>query len=173
MESAMHRQDELKEKCAAIVERWKALALAIYPERGANFMGGERDRFQNPVGHLMSEGLGSLYDGLLAGAPAEEMQGALDGIVRVRAVQDLPASEAVGFVFLLKGAIRDVLGAADADLSELHDRIDRLALQAFDLFVQCREQIYDLRVREIRGRTSTLLERLGARDPERRDGTRR
>ena len=95
----------------------------------------------------------------------EEMRRSLDRVVRIRAVQDLPASEAVGFVFLLKQAIRDVPGAPDgADLSEMHERIDRLALEAFDLFVQCREKIYDLRVREIRDRTSTLLERRQARD---------
>jgi len=179
MESVMHLSDGLKDRRGAIVNRWKALALAVYPERGARFIARERDRFQNPVGHVLDESLGILYDGLLTHDPAEEMRRALDGIVRIRAVQDLPASEAVGFVFLLKRAIRDVLGAADAGpsrddgLSELHERIDRLALEAFDLFVQCREKIYDLRVREIRGRTSTLLERLGARDTERPDGTRR
>jgi hypothetical protein len=120
----------------------------------------------------MGESLGVLFDGILDNRPAEEMRGALDGVVRIRAVQDLSPSEGIGFVFLLKQAIGEVLQGSDAVLSgggglaELHRRIDRLALEAFDLFVHCRETIYDLRVREIRSRTSTLIERLVARDTE-------
>jgi hypothetical protein len=164
--------DGLTDRREAIVDRWRALALEIYPQRASAFIAGERDRFQNPVGHAMGESLTDLYDGLVARAPAEEMRQALDRIVRIRAVQDLPPSEAVGFVFLLKQAIRDVTGVADAGpLSRLHERIDRLALEAFDLFVHCREKIYDLRVREIRDRGLTLLERRQARDAG-RSGTR-
>jgi hypothetical protein len=165
MESAL---DALKDRRQAIVGRWMELALEIYPQRTSAFLTRERDRFQNPVGHALAEGLGVLYDGLVAGGSAEERQQALDAIVRIRAVQDMPASQAVGFVFLLKRALREIPGAVDADrLSELHERIDRLALEAFDLFVRCREKIYDLRVREIRARASTLIERRQARDAER------
>jgi hypothetical protein len=178
MESAVHLRDRLKDCRAAIVDRWKVLALGVYPERAARFIARERDRFQNPVGHVMGESLGILYDGILDDSPAEEMRRALDGIVRIRAVQDLSPAEGVGFVFLLKQAIGEALHGSDADLTggiglaELHERIDRLALEAFDLFVHCRETIYELRVREIRSRTSTLLERLKEQDTERPDGTR-
>ena len=98
--------------------------------------------------------------------------------MRIRAVQDLSPSEGIGFVFLLKQAIGETLQGSDTNLNggsgltELHQRIDRLALEAFDLFVHCRETIYDLRVREIRSRTSTLIERLVAQDTEQPDGTR-
>ena len=88
--------------------------------------------------------------------------------VRIRAVQDLSASEAVGFVFLLKQAVRDVLPGKHG-LSGLHDRIDRLTLEAFDRFVACREKIYELRMREVRNRT-LALERLMAGGTEQRDG---
>jgi hypothetical protein len=178
MESTMHLHDRLKGRRAAIVERWKALALAVYPERAARFMARERDRFQNPVGHVLGESLGVLYDGLLAGGPAEEMRRALDGIVRIRAVQELSPSAAVGFVFLLKRAIGEELRGSDVnpddevDLAGLHERIDRLALEAFDLFMQCREQIHDLRVREIRSRTPNPFGCPGASEITRTDGAR-
>jgi hypothetical protein len=84
----------------------------------------------------------------------------------VRAVQDLSASQALEFVFLLKRVIVEEFGedledpSVAADLASLHSGIDRLALRAFDHFVRCREQIYDLRAREFRRRTASLLRRL-------------
>jgi hypothetical protein len=174
----MHLDSRLSDRRAAILDRWKALALRVYPERSARFLAAERDRFKNPVGHVMRENLGLLYDGILAAGLAAQMRRALDGIVRIRAVQDLSPSAAVGFVFLLKQAIGEELGGGDteppgeAGLAELHERIDRLALEAFDLFMQCREEIYDLRVREIRNRALTPMEsrpaRLAARSPRAR-----
>jgi hypothetical protein len=168
----MNRLDGLQERRAAVIDRWKALTLAVYPERAAEFIVREPDRFRNPVGHLVGENLEILYDGLLADAPAETMRAALDGIVRIRAVQDLSPSAAVGFVFLLKQAVCEELSGGDGDPAAeiepagLFDRIDRLALQAFDLFMRCREQIYDLRVREIRGRAPRPHTSLRAREIE-------
>jgi hypothetical protein len=144
-----------------VLERWQSLTLAVYPERAGRFIAGEPDRFRNPVGHLIRENLAILYDGVLSDAPAEEMRRALDPIVRVRAVQDLPPSDAVGFVFLLKQALREGAPGGEpalgVDPEELLRRIDRVALQAFDLYTQCRETIHDLRVREIRARVPRPL----------------
>ena len=162
----MHLPGLLKDRRAAIVARWTDLALEVYPEDSSGFLKGEKDRFRNPVGRITREALGSLYDGLLAGQPAEDLGDALDGIVRVRAVQDLSPDQAVGFVFLLKRAIDDELGdtatdrASRNELSALHTGIDRLALQAFGRYVVCREAIFDLRVRESHRRLSTILKRL-------------
>ena len=99
----------------------------------------------------------------------EDTAGALDGIVRIRAVQDLSPAAAVGFVLLLKRAVREVLaegrpGLPEApDLSELDQAVDRLLLEAFDLFAECRETIYRLRVGELkRGAPAACT---GALDP--------
>ena len=83
---------------------------------------------------------------------------ALDAIIRIRAVQDLTASQAVGFVFLLKPILLELQpernpAARDVPLGVLlNDRIDRLALMAFDKYMQCREQLADIRVSEGRRR---------------------
>jgi hypothetical protein len=153
-----------KSKRTAIIDRWTDLALRVYPHDSGGFIAQEKDRFRNPVGHVTRASLGALFDGLLTGRPAEAMRESLDDIVRIRAVQDLSPAEALGFVFLLKRALREELGEAATqdsatDLSALDSAIDRLALQAFDLFMEYRESIYDLRVREIKRRTSRLLER--------------
>jgi hypothetical protein len=79
---------------------------------------------------------------------------ALDAIIRIRAVQDLTASQAVGFVFLLKPILLELQPERNPVLLDvlLNDRIDRLALMAFDKYMQCREQLADIRVNEGRRR---------------------
>lgn len=44
---------------------------------------------------------------------------------------------------------------------ELDDRIDRLTLLAFDVYLGCREKIHEIRFAELRNRTHLLLERAG------------
>jgi hypothetical protein len=161
----VHVPGILKSRRKAIVDRWMDLTLQVYPEDSARFMRSEKDRFGNPVGRITRDALEAVFEGLLTDRTIEEMRGSLDEIVRLRAVQDLPPSRAVGFVFLLKSAIHAELDESEADrarsvdLTALDSGIDRLGLAAFDLFVQCREKIYDLRASEIRRRTASLLAR--------------
>ena len=102
----------------------------------------------------------------MADRPLEEIEETLDGIVRIRAIQELSPAQALGFVFLLKRAVQEELGEAltdpsfREDLFDLHSRIDRMALAAFDRFVKCREAIYDFRAREAKRQTFALLKRL-------------
>jgi hypothetical protein len=81
--------------------------------------------------------------------------------VRIRAVQALAADEAVGFVLLLRRIVREQLDPpppAEA-LAALDERIDRMALLAFDLFAQCRERLREIRAGEIARRTAVLERR--------------
>jgi hypothetical protein len=90
---------------------------------------------------------------------------ALEGVVRIRAVQNFSASEAVGFVLLLKPALRAELPAGPEIEADLDRRIDQIALAAFDLYARCREQIYEVRLREA-GRRSEMLEKIYSHDEE-------
>jgi hypothetical protein len=155
----------LRARRSSILRGWKALTLQVYADEAARFMRAEKDRFQNPVGHAITEGLDALFDGVLSGKPAAELEKALDAIVRIRAVQDLSPSQGVGFIFILKRIIReeagDALAGQDAlsELSVLDSRIDHVALAAFDIYMRCREKICDIRVNEIKHLTSKLIER--------------
>ena len=173
----MHLARLLKSSRTAIVERWADLALRVYPRDATGFLSKEKDRFRNPVGHATRDGLGVLLDGLLESLPPERTHEALDGIVRIRAVQELTPSQAVGFVFLLKQVVRDAIGeqaageaASSSDLSALDQRIDRLALAAFDHYVRCREKVYDLRLGEIKRRTSAIRQRVEETGPDANGG---
>ena len=162
----MQLQALLESKRSEIIERWADLALAVYPQGADSFIGREKDRFRNPVGHTTGENLKQLFEALLAGQPAGELAEPIDGIVRIRAIQELSPTQAVGFVFLLKRAIHEQLGEAAtdpvyrADLSALHDRIDQMALVAFERYARCRDAIHELRAREAKRNTWSLLKRL-------------
>ncbi len=148
-----------------ILSRWRELILATYPENAAQLMLRERDPFGNPVGHAVTESIGPLFDGVMAGRPPAELHGELDRLVRVRAVQDFTASQAVGFVFHLKRIIRDETDGPGVEPEwagerlGLETRIDGLALATFDVYMSCRERIYELRANELKRSTHQLLKR--------------
>ena len=134
--------------CGPIVERWFARTAEAYPALTTQFLSAEPDRFRNPVGHALRENLGALTGELFGAMDAGKIAAALDGILRIRAVQDFTPSQAVGFMFLLKPIVREL--AAGDDPSALERRIDQLALAAFDVYMQCREQLSEIRVNEVK-----------------------
>ncbi len=129
-----------------ILERWCAATAESYPSLTAQFIVAGVDRFRNPVGYALRENLTVLAGELFGEMDASRIAAALDGILRIRAVQDFTPSQAVGFVFLLKRIVREL--ASEEDLPALDGRIDRLALAAFDVYMRCREQLGELRVNE-------------------------
>jgi hypothetical protein len=142
---------------SAVVREWFERTLRGYPEQSSGFLRGEKDPFRNPVGHTLRDGLGVLLDEILGEMDEARITAALDAIVRIRAVQDHTASQAVGFLFLLKEVLREKSPAAD--LATLENRIDRMALLAFDLYMKCREKICEIKAEEARRRVY-LLERV-------------
>lgn len=128
----------------AIAEAWFQQVAAGYPAEMAQFLRAQPDPFRNPVGAALRQALPVLARQALGEAPgAEDVHQALDNVLRIRAVQDLDARQAVGFIFLL----REVLGERGAAV-EVQKRIDELALDAFEVYAGCREQIAQIRARE-------------------------
>ncbi len=155
--------EALADHRSGIVKEWFELLLQTYPESTTRFLSQEKDPFHNPVGHTLKEGLSNLFDGLMQSKDVTSLTPVLDGIVRIRAVQDFTAGQALAFPFLLKRVIRAEIAADirrySQELAALEVRIDELALLAFDLFMKCREQIYESKVKEIK-RRSYIMERV-------------
>jgi hypothetical protein len=157
----------LVEKRPHIVTRWTDLIFETYPPEASKLMRSKKNQISNPLGATIEEGAEKLFGWLVEGDQADlkDLCRLLDNIVRIRAVQEFSASHSIGFVFLLKTAIRSVLNTEIRrhqlfeELSEFERRIDDLALLAFDNYSQCREQIHEIRLMEVRSRTSRLLER--------------
>jgi hypothetical protein len=160
-------RDVLEARRSAILERWRAMVFGSYPTEAARFFRSEKDAFQNPVGHSLLRSTETIYDAVALGRQAGSVREALEAVVRLRAVQELSASQAVGFVFWLKCAVRDELRELGAEgelwpaLLALHERVDALASAAFDLYGQSREQVFRIRVGELRRETASLLRQLG------------
>lgn len=183
----------LEKRQGIILEEWRALMRSSYPPETAVLLGRDPDRFLNPVGHAVTRETGTILRGLLAGEDVRALADSIDGLVKIHAVQALPPSQAVGFIFLLKKAIKKALGdAASAaemarEIAKLESRLDDAALLAFDLYMRRRERVHEIRARELRERSDRILERLsriygpvdqgleglgfGASDEGRGDGT--
>jgi hypothetical protein len=156
-----------------VLSKWRDAVFASYPPERTQFLKTKNDPFGNPVGHQINEGLAGILDYLLGEAGEEDCAGDvkagvsrfLDAILRIRAVQDFTASQAVEFLFALKDALRDV---ADAELEKGHDvpdtrvldrKVDALALEGFDIYCACREHLYEIRVREVKNLSYLAMKR--------------
>lgn len=161
----MDLKDLLAAKKETIIEKWFDVVLESYPADTSNFLKTKKNRFANPVGYALSSGLDALFDGLLQEADIETLSPTLDSIVRIRAVQGMPPSRAMVFLFLLKHVIRDTLepeirgGGFSDELAGLESAIDAVALHSFDIYMNCREKIYELRAEESRRLTYRLLQK--------------
>ncbi len=160
----------LKDNSDAIVGRWLDYVLRTYPKDGAAAFARQKDPFANPVGHSLRVGTRAIFDCIVAGESCGDLRTHLGDVIKIRAVQQFTASQAVGFVFLLKDAIRKQLGAIThnaafkGELDDLDRTIDRLALDAFDIFVQCREQLCELRINEVKRSVSWVVQKMNERD---------
>ncbi|UCC44693.1 MAG: RsbRD N-terminal domain-containing protein [Candidatus Zixiibacteriota bacterium] len=156
----------LTERSESIVEGWFRGVIEAYPSDSVGFLRDEKDQFRNPVGHTLRREIGVLYSALSEGLEPEALRTALDNIVRILALQDMRPARAMAFVFLLKGVVRKELQdepgskQLDDELREFESRIDGLALEAFDCFMDCRETIYKIRASEADRRSAKLLERI-------------
>jgi hypothetical protein len=161
----MNLKQHLKEKKPDILKQWFDAIAGTYPGDTASFLKKQKAQFTNPVGYTLSEGMDGLFEGLLQGLLPDEVSRFLDSIVRIRAIQDFSPSEAVAFIFQLKKMVRQELGSeilaqqgASEELAAFESAIDDLALYAFDLYMKCREKIYELKANEARNMTFRLLQ---------------
>jgi len=156
----------LREKQDAIVGSWLARELAAYGEEASKAFSREKDPFANPVGHNLRVTTREIFEALLEETGDDEIREKLLEIVRIRAVQQFTPSQAVGFVFSLKEVARTELGKALKDPGHLDEmvrferQIDRVALVAFDIFVECREQMSELRINEVKRSVSWVMKKM-------------
>jgi len=158
-------KNQLLEKKAAILKKWFDAVADTYPDNTSSFLKKKKAQFTNPVGYNLAEGLEGLFEALLQGVILDKVSAFLDSIVRIRAIQEFTPSEAVAFVFQLKKIVRQELGSdvlqqqrMFEELAALDAAIDDLALFSFDIFMKCREKIYELKANEARNMTFRLLQ---------------
>jgi hypothetical protein len=165
-------QSLLLENKAAVLERWCNLVFDTYPADGARFFKQEKDKFANPVGSTILEGTAAIYAELTGGKNVNILTNSLDSIIRIRAVQDFSPSGALAFIPLIKRAIREELdaeikkNALFEELSKFESGIDDLMLLGTDIFVICREQISEIRYKEVSAQRDMAVKFLAGTDSE-------
>ncbi len=166
----MALNDLLLQKKSDILDRWRDQVFASYAPETVRFLRSQKDRFANPIAYQLNRGLTGILEVFLEEAEAEQIMGHLDEVIRLKAIQEASPSRALAFLFLLKTIIREELApqandpAFAAELSELESRLDGLALLGFDVFMQRRERLHEVRVSEIKRKVGALLRRLGMGD---------
>jgi len=141
-----------------IIREWFDLAVEIYPPDTARFLKNKADRFANPVGYNFSAAMEAVVSYLGSDTEPEELVGALEGLIKIKAIQDFSAAQAVRFIFLLKKVIRKRADNNYEELLGLEDKIDLVALVCFDLYMRSRDKIHELKASELRGMHYRLLE---------------
>lgn len=161
----MSLEEFLANKKPAIIKKWRDLVIGTYPADTQRFLKKERDRFSNPVGKTIVKDIEVLYDEIVKGKNTDKIALCLDNIIRIRAVQDFKPSQAIGFVLQLKRLIRDVIEEKDpehklrGEIESLEEKIDNVALLAFDMYSQCRQKLYEIRLNETKNQVERLLKR--------------
>ncbi|MBU0907965.1 MAG: RsbRD N-terminal domain-containing protein [Proteobacteria bacterium] len=153
----------LQGKKVEILEKWEDSILRSFSPDAFHIFKEQKDQFANPVGHKVRTGLAELYEVLCDPSDEEILTPDLTQLIKMRAVQQVSAADAVSFIFKLKGIVRKEL--LKKGMTELYNewlafdaRIDAAALVIFDMFMDSKEQIYKVRVSEIQHGRSILTD---------------
>ena len=160
-------KDLLSRNRASILKRWFDLILETYPANTATMMRKDKNQFTNPVGSTISREIEVLFKELCEGSQYDQCKTSLDSILKIRSVQDFSPSKAVGFIFLLKKAIGEALKGEickeplQEEWPKFQSRIDELALQAFDIYMDCREKICEIRINQAKADKEMAFRMMG------------
>ncbi|MFV0438565.1 MAG: RsbRD N-terminal domain-containing protein [Desulfopila sp.] len=145
-----------------IVDRWVEYTLSTYAS--PDFFKGQKDRFANPVGTSIRESLTQLFDMLISEGGSQRFRRPVESFVRIRAVQEFTPAQAVAPLHGVKHITREVL-AADKERSvfikDLYDfefNVDLAVLLAFDLYMESRERLYQVRISELKSGSHILTD---------------
>ncbi|MCX8031096.1 MAG: RsbRD N-terminal domain-containing protein [Thermodesulfovibrionales bacterium] len=177
----MNLRNFLTEKKTLILSKWFNLILDTYPPETAKFFRNQDDPFRNPVGSTIFVGIEKIFDEIIKEkTDVAKLSIFLEEIIKIRAVQDFSASQAIAFIFSFKDILKDEINQADLlqkpatkeflmDLHDFQSKIDLAALISFDIYMKCREKLYELKANEAKKMTYRLLQqaKLIVESPER------
>ena len=158
----MELSEALSNRKKEILSLWIERTLDSYAAPG--FFKSATDPFANQVGVNIANGLTARFDRLLGRADQQDYLKSLDQVVRIRAVQEFTPSQAVAPFLELKWVVKQVFSGNQetrpllAALDAFDCDIDRMALAAFDIYTDCREQLYRNRIQELKSGRAILTD---------------
>jgi hypothetical protein len=152
----------------AVLKDWFGDAMqSCFPDADETIRRGTG--FSNPIGQSFQQAMSAI----LANLPAAEedlasLRAPLDRIVRVLAVQGLPAGTSVRFLFLLRNRLESAPDIPAEEKRLWIKRLDGLAEIAVEIWCECRETLWQLRLNSLRNRIQQLE---AGSTPKERGGT--
>ncbi len=142
------------EKRTIILQRWLDRVLEAYPPDTKRFFRENKNPYSNPVGFTLRKGMEGIMAQVLQPFSEKDARAILEPVMKVRAVEDLPACRGMDFIPPLREVLseivreenrKDILGH---EWLELNSRVSRLALLGMTLYSECREKVNQLRIKE-------------------------
>ena len=158
----MEFEQQIQRFKAKILKEWYESIIGSFPQKSRRLIGLNEDRFQNPMGFTLYEGIRTILETVVNKLPVEGLEEALGQIIKIKAIQEKQPADGLDFLFDLKKIIRsncDVLAedfSENKALFELEDLIDSIILKAHIIFVESREKISELKVEEMAKKTYML-----------------
>ncbi len=149
----------LNKNRSVIIEKWIQSVFNTYQQETAKFLNQQKNRFSNPVGHIVTSNIEKIYDEMVNDNDIEKIKLSLNDIIKIRAVQDFSPSQALAFVYSLKEIIFEEVKHEIVDekkygeLLAIESRIDNIALAGFDLFMDAREKLFQIRIKEVKSKS--------------------
>jgi hypothetical protein len=159
----MMLRELLIKKKSSIVDKWIQLIFESYPAGTSEFLKSQKDRFSNPVGHIITETIVKLFEEIIDGSNIEKIKPVLNDFIKLRAVQDFLPSQAADIIFSLKKVLYKEL---EKDINEeklfnelikLEFQLDEIALASFNLYMEAREKVFQIRVNEVKSRSAQKI----------------
>jgi len=139
----------------ALLKAWYDTTLQSYfPASDETFR--HNTGFANPVGQVFQESMATILDGLVARSDVADFTAPLDRIVRVLAVQGLPAGVAIRFLSVLRNLLEKNAELAVDEKKQWLARLDEIAELSVEIWCECRETLSQLRISELRNRIQQL-----------------
>lgn len=165
----MKIKDLLIEKRPQIIKKWFNSIIDTSAGKSAlepsPFLKNLKKQINNPANNMIIEGLEGIFDGIVNDSDIEKTVPFLDSIIRLRAVQDIAPSQAVSFTTILKKTIRDEISddlrkyQILEQLQDIESKIDRYTDLSFDIYMECREKLFNIRTKEVKDMTYRLIQR--------------
>jgi hypothetical protein len=158
----MNLLEALKNNEKKILSIWIERTLDSYIS--SKFFKRAKDQFANPVGVNIKQGLTDIFQLIITKSEQREFAEPLDQVIRIRAVQEFTPAQAVAPILELKWVVKQVFSADKkcrellTELAAFDCDVDRIALTAFDMFMDCRDRLHRARIRELKSGSYILTD---------------
>ena len=159
----MKLQELLIKNRTSLIADWEDVILGEYAPETFRIFKKQKNKFANPVGHKVSQGVAELFDVICDESDEEVDTPALNEMLKVRALQPITASEALAFLFDIKMLVEKICQKQGMDT--LYEeflafcaRVDATAIAMFDIFTNCRQRVFQVRLNEYKTGRSIITD---------------